>query len=360
MCMRLSHISLATWFGERCFAVSSAPISTVSQDGKEFRFDTEAFRTILHLFEQIDFSGLRIPEEGQSVLYEYDMANVLFAMESTSMQSGMETLLLRLEEGDSPIWPVSLEVAFVNPIPPIRNRRSRFWQRRRRISATIRASNDAGRERAHPQCKLPGRAGKLRPADRGDGSAAGDRARQKSALSRSNWRPCANTGTITRASQYNVTAEQIAQYRQTAQFLVAKRYIGIEDTNSYIQQIAQYLTGALSAEELIRALDTTVAMMVQERMEVRYNYGWGSCSRCRPRRTRSRAKGAKRRRAMAEAGRMGLRTPAHTRRTAPVVVFGLEHHVCGAALLHRSPQRLVDDGEHLRYRLAFSFGYVLG
>ena len=38
----------------------------------------------------------------------------------------------------------------------------------------------------------------------------------------------------------------------------------IEDTNSYIQQIAQYLTGALSAEELIRALDTTVAMMVQE------------------------------------------------------------------------------------------------
>ena len=67
-----------------------------------------------------------------------------------------------------------------------------------------------------------------------------------------------------RESQYNVTAEQIAQYRQTAQFLVSKRYIGIEDTNSYIQQIAQYLTGALSAEELIRALDTTVAMMVQE------------------------------------------------------------------------------------------------
>ena len=67
-----------------------------------------------------------------------------------------------------------------------------------------------------------------------------------------------------RESQYSVTAERIAQYRQTAQFLVSKRYIGIEDTNSYIQQIAQYLTGALSAEELIRALDTTVAMMVQE------------------------------------------------------------------------------------------------
>ena len=67
-----------------------------------------------------------------------------------------------------------------------------------------------------------------------------------------------------RESQYNVTAEQIAQYRQTAQFLVAKRYIGVEDTNSYLQQIAQYLAGALSAEELIQALDTTVTMMVLE------------------------------------------------------------------------------------------------
>lgn len=67
-----------------------------------------------------------------------------------------------------------------------------------------------------------------------------------------------------RESQYSVTAERIAQYRQTAQFLAVKRYIGVEDTNSYLQQIAQYLTGALSAEELIQALDTTVTMMVLE------------------------------------------------------------------------------------------------
>lgn len=54
-----------------------------------------------------------------------------------------------------------------------------------------------------------------------------------------------------------------------------KRYIGIEDTNSYIQQIAQYLTGALSAEELIRALDTTVAMMVPGEWRLGFSFKKG-------------------------------------------------------------------------------------
>lgn len=252
--------------GELLRGFVGAYIDCVSQEGKEFRFDTEAFRTVLHLFEQIDFSGLRIPEDGQSVLYEYDMANVLFAMESASMQSDMEILLLRLEEGDSPIWPVSLEVAFVNPYSQNQEQAIAFLAE---VTAHIR---DNTRVQMMP--------GENEPILNANYQAALENYDQQIAEMEALLETAPDEekrfvedqlaamreyrDDYAREGQYSVTAEQIAQYRQTAQFLVAKRYIGVEDTNSYIQQIAQYLAGVLSAEELIQALDTTVAMMVQE------------------------------------------------------------------------------------------------
>lgn len=243
-----------------------AYIDCVSQDGKEFRFDTEAFRTILHLFEQIDFSGLRIPEEGQSVLYEYDMANVLFAMESTSMQSGMETLLLRLEEGDSPIWPVSLEVAFVNPYSPNQEQAIAFLaEATAHIRDNTRVQMMPGENEPIPnanyQAALENYDQQIAEMEALLETAPDEEKRfvEEQLAAMREYRD-----DYARESQYNVTAERIAQYRQTAQFLAVKRYIGVEDTNSYLQQIAQYLAGAFSAEELIQALDTTVTMMVLE------------------------------------------------------------------------------------------------
>ena len=245
---------------------TGAYIDCVSQEGKEFRFDTEAFRTVLHLFERIDFAGLRIPEDGQSVLYEYDMANVLFAMESASMRSDMEILLLRLEEGDSPIWPVSLEVAFVNPYSKNQEQAIAFLAE---VTAHI-----------HDNTRIQMMPGENEPILNANYQAALENYDQQIAEMEAllETAPDEEKRAIedqlagmreyrddyAREGQYSVTAERIAQYRQTAQFLVAKRYIGVEDTNSYMQQIAQYLAGALSAEELIQALDTTVTMMVRE------------------------------------------------------------------------------------------------
>lgn len=69
-------------------------------------------------------------------------------------------------------------------------------------------------------------------------------------------------------NQYDASAESIAKYRDSAQYIVVATNIGMDEETSseYYEQRNQYLDGAITLDEFIRNIDQKLQMIVLEGM----------------------------------------------------------------------------------------------
>ena len=247
----------------------------ISQPGNEFSFDTPLFRELMAAFEAIDYEALGIPEEydDSSVNnYVYDETRILFldygSFGAYVPNGNQESLYLALDEGIDPMVPVNLQVAFVNPYSENRELAIEYLESAsERLDDMLRIHMMPGENEPLPNSyyeeglksyddQIASLQQQLENAEEVDRQALETQLEEIQGYRED----------YEKNNQYDASAESIAKYRDSAQYIVVATNIGMDEETSseYYEQRNQYLDGAITLDEFIRNIDQKLQMIVLE------------------------------------------------------------------------------------------------
>ncbi len=241
----------------------------------EVAFDTELFRDLVAEFEEIDFSGLGLPEDYGEASDTYDEDSVLFETYGAFsadevIDAGRLPLALAMAEGREPMLEADLTVAFVNPYAANPARAIQYLEEVAANQSDLFLVNACpGRDDPVPAAGyenavsyFEGRIDAIRAAlEKADDA---DKAAWQAQLE--TWQ--ADYDTYREKAGWDASAESIARYRAYARYLKAYTFFGIPDDDfiKLLEPVGQYLEGATDADAMRKALDQKLRMMRMEGM----------------------------------------------------------------------------------------------
>lgn len=245
----------------------------------EMSYDTELMHSLLEEFEKIDFAAMGlseeydedyewIPEEENRVLFEtyYDISTQRYVVENV-----WKPMLMSLDEGMDPVVDAYVDVVFVNP----------FSENRELAIEYIEMAMDSFEQRflneTCPNQNVPVKneyyEENIKYYDEELASMKAEMEKAEDEETRDMWQQQIDEmqtwrDEYTENYAWDVSEESIAFYRQYAPYIWPARAMGLEGeaSETYYDQIWQYIEGNITHDEMLKNIDDKLRMMLMEDM----------------------------------------------------------------------------------------------